>query len=239
MIKKATDKILYENDIKFVVHLFIEGILLILFPLSIFLRFFLRFKYGTVEQNSKTPVIIVGQWFTHNALHMIMKSFLERKGHPVYLFNYSIMKGGIEDGARELEKFVMRREIGKCILVGISTGAVTSYLYAQKLSGWRRVAKIISVGGPFYGTPWAIFYSFSQTGRDLLPGSKFILNMHKLRNKYPYKIVSVIPVFDEFIPKWSSILPNSQVRQIDIAGHNNLHIWSRDVFKIIAQEGAV
>lgn len=230
---------MYENDIKFVVHLFIEGLLLVLFPLSIFLRFLLRFKYSSIKRNSKTPVVIVGQWFTHNALHLIMKSFLEQKGHPVFLFNYSIMRGGIEDGAIELEKFILQKEIRKCILVGISTGAVTSYLYAQKLKGWRRVAKIISVGGPFYGTPWAIFYAFSQTGRDLLPGSKFILEMHKMKNQYPSKIVSVIPIFDEFIPKWSSILPNSRVKQIDIAGHNNLHIWSRDVFKIITQEGAI
>lgn len=239
MVNKAVKKILFENDLKFVVHLFIEGLLLILFPFSIFFRVFLSPKYNDYKNNKGTPVVIVGQWFTHNALHLLMKGFLEKRGHPVYLYNYSIMKGGIDDGAIELKKFIENKKISKCILVGISTGAVTSYVYAQKFNGWRHVLKIISVGGPFFGTPWALFYSFSKTGRDLMPDSKFMRELHKIRNKHPEKIVSVIPVFDEFISKSSSILPNSRVKKIDVAGHNNLHIWSPDVFYIILNEAAI
>lgn len=231
MIKK-----LLEHQLKYGIYLFVELILLSLFPLSIVLRFVFKVDYKTVKTNKKMPIVIVSQWFTQNALHLIMRRFLENRGHPVYLFNYSIYKGGIDDGAQELKKFLNDRKIGRCTLVGISSGAVTSYAYAQKYGGWKHIVKIISVGGPFFGTPWAIFYIFSKTGRDLVPWSNFMKNLHKIKNKYPKRIVSVVSVFDEFVPPRSGVLPDSKVKKIDIVGHNNLHIWSNDVFKIISNE---
>lgn len=213
-----------------------EIMLILLFPLISLLRFFIPLNTVKNQHSKKIPIVIIEQWFARTISHMFLKRFLEERNFQVYVFTYSSLNGGIDDGAYHLSQFMNNRHINQCVLVGVSMGALTSFVYAQRFGGWEKVRKMFCLAGPFRGTPWASSIAFLKSGRQLVPQSPFIKQLEKEKIFAPHRLVCITAKRDEFVPKWSSYLTQARNEEVPIVGHNNLHIWSRDVWEMVVRE---
>lgn len=216
-----------------------ELVLIFSFPLISFLRFFIPLNTVKNRYSKKVPIVIIEQWFAKTISHIWLKRYLEEKNFKVYVFSYGSLQGGIDDGAYKLSQFIKHRRLNECVLVGISMGAVTSLVYAQRFGGWGKIKKIFCLAGPFRGTPWANSISFLKCGRQLLPDGTFIRRLEKERIRYPNRLICITAKSDEFVPRWSSTIAQAKQREVPIVGHNNLHILSREVWELLVKEAVV
>lgn len=214
----------------------IEIVVLLAFPLVSLLRLVIPMNKVVNHTSEKPTIVITEQWFVQTMSHIFMKRYFERQRFKVYMFNFSPVRGGIEDGAYRLKQFIQNRRITNCILVGISLGAVTSYVYVQRFGGWERVKKIFCMAAPFRGTPWANAISFFKSGRQILPGSDFVSQLSKEKVLFPERVICVVAKNDELVPRWSSVLARAKCREIGIVGHNNLHVFSKEVWELVVRE---
>jgi len=227
---------MYRERIVFLAQWIIEAFLIVVLPLISFLRLFIPLNTVKNHNSHKPPIIIIELWFAKTISHMFLKRYLEEKHFKVYLFNYNPMNGGVDDGAYRLKQFITHHKINNCILVGISMGAITSFVYAQRFGGWKKIKKLFCMAGPFHGTPWARSFSFLKSGRQLLPQSNFLKQLEKEKMPDPSRIVCISAKSDEFVPRWSSILSHARNEEVAVVGHNNLHVWSREVWEMVAKE---
>lgn len=180
-------------------------------------------------------VVMVERWFNNHPYHKLWKRYLEKEGFEVYIVNFPIYKGSFEESAVKLKEYIDSLSLNNIVLVGISSGAITSLLYLQHQNGWNNVQKFISLGAPFKGTPMAFFLSFTKSGRELLPINNFIkkLSNEEVINKD--KIICLRSKFDEMVPGWSSVLNGVRTETIEVAGHNNFHLNSAETYSKVAE----
>lgn len=210
--------------------------LLCLYPLfSFFAHFIPRSRF---DGNGKgQTIVIVERWLSVNIRHVYWKFYLERRGFNVYLANFSLWHGDFAESAKDLKKYIERKNLKDIVLVGVSSGAITSLLYLQELEGWEKVKKFISIGAPFNGTWSALLLSFVPSGRQLWPESTLIrkISMFKLENIE--KITCIRAKFDEMVPT-GSVLKGAREVRIGTIGHNNLHLgMGRTYTKIVEIAG--
>jgi triacylglycerol lipase len=211
----------------------IELLLVLLYlPISI-LRLLMPIKKLNSRVTKSSPIVIVEHWFSQNPYHLLMKLYLERKGFKVYMLNYSILKNDFHTSARKLARFINQRHLRGITLVGISFGGIDGYYYLQKLGGYSKVKRFISIGTPFKGTPWAYFPFMFKSCQQMFPGSEFVKFLNSEPAKYPQKIITLSARFDEMVPAQSSRLPKVSNKTINTVGHNKLHIISKGTFTTI------
>jgi predicted esterase len=67
-------------------------------------------------------------------------------------------------------------------LTGFSMGGVASLYAVKRLGIIERVASLISVAAPFHGSPFGYLGTptcvYSKSGRQMQPGSRFLVNLH-------------------------------------------------------------
>jgi len=206
--------------------------LLCLYPLfSFFAHFVPKNKFN--GNGKGQTIIIVERWLSINIRHIYWKFYLERRGFNVYLLNFSLWHGDFEASAKELKKYIIRKNLKDIVLVGVSSGAITSLLYLQELGGWGKVKKFISIGAPFEGTWSALLLSFVSSGRQLWPASSLINKISEFEIKNPEKITCIRAKFDEMVPT-GSVLKGAKEVRIGTIGHNNLHLgMGRTYAKIV------
>lgn len=230
---------MYRERIIFLSQWITEFFLIIVLPVISLLRVFIPLTSVKNHNSDKPPIIIIEQWFAKTISHMFLKRYLEERHFKVYLFNFNPIYGGVDDGAYRLKQFINHHKIYGCILVGISMGAVTSFVYTQRFGGWKKVRKLFCMAGPFRGTPLARSFFFLKSGRQISPKSKFLKKLRKEKIQYPDRVICIIAKSDEFVPRWSSILEQARNEEVSIVGHNNLHVWSRQVWELVAREAVV
>lgn len=206
-----------------------EIVLIATYPFGRFVSLFLK-----DEVSLKPTILFVETWYTKNVHHRKWKKFLEKKGFQVQIANFPIHKGTFQESAQKLKEYIDENDFSDLILVGISSGGITSLLYLEDFNGWNKVKKFISIASPFYGSPMAILTLHTKSGRELLPNSTLIADLKTRTIKNLDKIYCIHAKFDEMIPISSSILPGATNIQIDVVGHNNLHVDTRKTYEIVA-----
>lgn len=225
-----------KKKLVFLYQWVIEIFSFLIFPVVSILRLFVPLDNVRNHDSQKPVIIITEQWFVQTISHIFMKWYWEQHKFKVYMFNFSPVNGGFDEGAVHLRKFINKQKIKKCILVGISMGAVTSYVYAQRFGGWKKVQKLVCMGAPFKGTPWAFSFSFLKNGRQTLPQSSFVEQLQREKLQYPKRMICVTAKTDELVPRWSSTVSQARQKEVPVVGHNNLHIWSRQVWDLVVSE---
>lgn len=181
-------------------------------------------------------IVIVERWLSKNVKHIFWKHYLEKRGYKVYLANFSLYKGSFANSALDLKKYIEKRDLEDIILVGISSGGLTSLIYLQDHGGWERVDKFISVGAPFKGTWTALTLTLFYSGRQLLPNSSFIKKIKKYEIKNLDRIYCFRTTIDEMVP-YGSVLSGAHEMRINAIGHNNLHLGIGRTYERIAELG--
>lgn len=183
----------------------------------------------------KQTIVIVERWFTTHPYHKFWKNYLEKQGFEVYIVNFPIYKGSFEESAVKLKEYIDNLSLENIVLAGISSGALTSLLYLQHHKGWDKTKKFIALGAPFKGTYMSSLISFTKSGRQLLPTSMLIkkLTDEKIVNKD--KIICLRAKHDEMVPSDSSFIDGTKCETVEISGHNNFHLDSKDTYSLVAK----
>lgn len=195
-------------------------------------------SFDKPKQNdtSLPPIIIFEQWISKNYWHILMKRYLEVRGFRVYWTNYSLINGGIEDGAEYLGSYIEKNKLNNAVLVGISMGALSSFVYLQRYGGWSKIKKFISISGPFKGTPLSFAPKLILGVDEIDQNSRFLKKLKSEKIKNPARIVCVAALSDEIVPPENSFLSKTKNILIKVRGHNYLHMFSEEVFQSIARE---
>ncbi|MBI4080337.1 MAG: hypothetical protein HY430_01040 [Candidatus Levybacteria bacterium] len=227
-----------QRFLKIIFESLLEVFLILLYtPLGVIAFIFSGKEETHTQVNGKT-IILVEWWTNPNIIHRFWKRYLERKRFNVYLVSFSLLRGSFQESAEKLKQFIDEKKLHNITLVGLSTGSVTALLYLQEFDGWKQVKKFIAVAGPFHGTPLVLPLAFFPSVRELLPESKFLRALLSKPVKHTEKITILNAKMDEMVPLWSRILPNVKQEIIDIYGHNNLHIYSKSTYDMIARYAA-
>src|SRR5262249_43003589 len=127
---------MFRENLEFLFQWIAEVFSFLIFPIVSIMRLLIPLNEVKNHDSKKIAIDITEQWFVQTISHVLMKWYLEQLHFKVYMFNFNPVRGGIDDGARQLRRFMNEQKIKKCIMVGISMGAVTSYVYAQRFGGW-------------------------------------------------------------------------------------------------------
>lgn len=218
---------------KDIIHVLSEISLIFFYPISSIFAQVVNRKELEGKGDGKT-IVIVERWLSKNVKHIYWKHYLEKRGFRVYLANFSLYKGSFEQSAVLLQKYLEKRNLNNIILVGISSGALTSLVYLQEHNGWERVDKFVSIGAPFKGTWTALTLTLFYSGRQLLPRSPFIKKIKKYEVKNLDRIYCFRTTIDEMVP-FGSVLKGSHEMRINAIGHNNLHLGMGRTYQRIAE----
>lgn len=219
--------------LKVLYQVFSEIVLIFFYPIFSVVMLFVP-AWELRGYGKGTTIVIVERWMTINFRHLYWKYYLERKGYNVYLANFPIRLDDFHESAKHLDTFLERNELTNVTLVGISSGAITSFLYLHYYDGWSRVNKFIAIGAPFRGTWVALVLSWLKSGRELLPGSKLMQEMEQIKLEKIEKVYCITAKFDEMVPS-GTVLPGSHKITLDVVGHNNLHLQIRNTYKKIIE----
>lgn len=225
--------------VKLIFEIVAELLLVVCYPLIGLAKFIVPLEKINPHPTKKETVLIVERWLSQNTGHLYLKTFLEKQGYRVYWTNISLVHGDFEESAVKLQSYISKHQLDNIILVGISFGAITSLLYLEDHAGWNKVKKFISVAGSFHGTPKAKLFPFFTSTKQVTPKSDFVKKLNERKLKHPENVVCINTRQDEMVPFKSALLANTKLEVVDIYGHNNLHIWSRDTFDLILKHAKI
>lgn len=219
---------------KFLVDFFLETTLLLIYgPISGILGYIFPLNGINPKPTQRHPIVIVHGWMTQNPFYYLVKRFLEKNGYQVYMTNFGWQLGDLNEMAKRLADYFEQNSLNKATLVGFSEGAIISLIYLQNLSGWNRVKRFISIGGPFKGTPLSILGFWSVAVKQMAPGSKLLASLiSKLQNQK--MIVCISAKLDEIVPRWSSGIPQTKQEIVEVFGHARVQGFSQKTCELIA-----
>jgi pimeloyl-ACP methyl ester carboxylesterase len=173
------------------------------------------------------PIGFVPGWLTGNPLYRCLKRRLEPEGIAVHLPQLGLMAGDHVAIAQRVGEFIEHRQLENVVLVGASMGGIVGYVYAERLGGWSRVARLICIGSALQGSERSHLACFSRAARQMRSGSSFMKWLHARPPQHPERIVCLSAARDEIVPRWSTRLPGVSHEVLDVTGHVNLQAFSR------------
>lgn len=174
----------------------------------------------------KEPVIlipgIIGKW----AFLKKLGDQISLEGHPVYIVpKLGHNLADIPTAATIVQEIIDENHLKDIIIVAHSKGGlIGKYLLIND----KRFKKLISIATPFAGSNIARLVPH-RAFRELLPGSKIIGQINS-NNEINKKIISIIPPYDNHVPKGSSLLNGAKNIKVTIHGHHKI-LFSDEVAK--------
>lgn len=141
-----------------------------------------------------------------------MRRLLESRGWEVYAISLKPNDATVsfEVMARQVEAFVAEHipEGEKFDLVAFSMGGLVSRYYVQKLGGFRRVRRFVTLSTPNHGTAWA-WLSGREGVKQMRPDSEMLRELNEDAGMLiPLDYTSIYTPFDlTILPASSSRMP--------------------------------
>ena len=187
----------------------------------------------------RNPVILLHGFGMNRTQWIWMARRLRARGHgPIYGLNYFSL-ASVDSAARSLSRFVdqvlsceRRTEVD---LVAHSMGGLVARHFIERLSGARKVGRLITIGTPHHGTRLGRFGLFMPAARDLCFGSSFLSELGLVREGSAY--TSIWSRADAVVQpaESSSIAPAGVDEIFDDLGHLSLVLSPRVVDVIDAR----
>lgn len=203
---------------------------------------------NTVERssnlkNSNRPVMLLYGFGATRRTLSILEKRLQQDGYSTFsvnlggLFN-TFNTDSIEELAHFVEKKVERlyRKYhfrSRLSIIAHSKGGLISQYYLKKLSGVRRVKKLITLGTPHNGSVWAFLMSLTPVAlvmksiRQMAPRSTLIKTLRQMPFPPGVKVYSIYSKDDTVSPFPSPVLDETRhVKNIEVPGasHSELLI---------------
>ncbi len=136
---------------------------------------------GTADKAGVKRVLLVHGIYNSGNYMRNMKRLLVSKGWEVYAISLRPNDASIsfEAMARQLDTFVKASipDGAKFDLVGFSMGGLVCRYYVQKLHGYRRVRRLVTISTPNHGTLWA-WLSGRAGVREMRPNSALLKELN-------------------------------------------------------------
>ena len=194
-------------------------------------------------KNTNRPVMLIyGFGATRRTLSIIERR-LQKDGYHIFSLNLGGILGtfnteSIEDLGRLIEEKVeaMYKKYnfrGRLTIIGHSKGGLIGHYYIKMLSGDKRVKKLITLGTPHNGNPWALLASMTPAAlllksvRQMSPTSKLIKALKDKPFPKALRVFSIYSKADTVCPYPVSVLdPANNVTNVEIpnVSHSELLI---------------
>jgi triacylglycerol esterase/lipase EstA (alpha/beta hydrolase family) len=187
----------------------------------------------------RNPIVLLHGFGMNRTQWMWMARRLRERGHgPIYGANYFSLQG-VPRSARRLQRFVDQvlaaEQVTEVDIVAHSLGGIVARYFIERLSGSKKVGRLITIGTPHAGTRLGRFAPLIPSARDLLGDSVILVDLGLVRPGTEY--TSIWSKADAIIqpPESSSILPAGVDAVFDDLGHLSLVFSSRVVDVIDAR----
>jgi hypothetical protein len=149
----------------------------------------------------KGPVILIhGLNMDDFCMRTLKRKFFKEGWGPLYLLNLGKLSWTIEEQGQLLKNACEKiyKDYGRIHLVCHSMGGIVSRYYLQELGGGDKVASLVTIATPHFGTPMAKL-AWSTSGRQMIPKSPF---MHRLNQSAP-----ALPKTVAYLFLWGNLDP--------------------------------
>jgi triacylglycerol lipase len=173
--------------------------------------------------NGRVAVLVHGIYNSAQSMELI-KWTLESRGWRVYSISIKPSDASItfEAMARQLDAFITANVPAgeKFDLIAFSMGGLVSRYYIQKMGGYERVHRFVTLSTPNHGTFWALLGGRAGV-REMRPGSAMLHDLNGDASKLrAVNYTSMYTPFDlSIVPPNSSRLPAARNVEILIPMH--------------------
>lgn len=203
-----------------------------------------RLQNRTVQPG--IPVLLIHGYFCNSAYWWAMERYLRERGVVnIFPINLEPVFGSIDQYAEQLAVAIghICRLTGasQVILVAHSMGGLAARAYLHWYGGRHRVAKIITLGSPHYGTEHTrLALRKSQNVQQMRRDSPWLAELNAAEDcpEPPVPITSIHSAHDNIVaPQDSSVLRHSHVKNIAVPGIGHLAMtFSRPLQALVYQE---
>ena len=187
----------------------------------------------------RLPVVLVHGIDDTGRVFGAMGRALREAGWDVRVVDYTPSNGavGIDCLPEQMREYV-ETHFGageQFDLVGFSLGGLVSRYYVQKLGGWERVRRLVTISSPHNGTLTA-FFRRNAAARQMRPGSAFLAALNDdLEWTRRVEWTSIWTPFDLMIlPAHSSRVRQAENRRIRVLMHP-LMLTDRRVIRLVQE----
>jgi len=168
------------------------------------------------DRKTHKPILFVNGYFCTQAIWIYLIAQL-KKQLPEHLFYTRRLTNPLTpipeaaaDLYRELQNIRTETGSDNVIVLGFSMGGLVASYMAQYLAQPQEIAKVITLGTPFGGTPLAAF-GIGENARQMLPHSTLLTALaSRLQNtSIPYYCVAT--QMDHQVLPWESALPSQDL----------------------------
>lgn len=194
-------------------------------------------------KNTNRPVMLIYGFGATRRTLAILEQRLRKDGYPIFSINLGGFFGtfntnSIEDLARfidtKIEKLYKKyRFRGRLTVIGHSKGGLIGHYYVKRLKGAKRVKKLVTLGTPHNGTPWALIAALTplrwvlSSLKQMSPYSEFVSELKKIPFPKELKVCSIYSRDDTVCPFPLAVLDEApNVKNIEVFGvsHSELLI---------------
>jgi len=187
----------------------------------------------------RNPIILLHGFGMNRTQWIWMARRLRARGHgPIYGLNYFSLQP-VESSAKLLSRFVdeilEREHVTQLDIVAHSLGGIVARYYIERLSGGRKIQRLVTIGTPHAGTRMGHFGIGIPAARDLRGGSVLLTDLGPVRPGSVY--TSIWSRSDAVVqpPESASIVPAGTDEVFDDLGHLSLVLSPRVVAVIDAR----
>lgn len=181
-----------------------------------------------------TPVLLVHGYRCNRGAWLWMRRALEQRGHMTATLNLEPMRGDIDAFAEALaariDEVCATTGATRVSLVGHSMGGLVILAYLRKQGG-ARVAKVVSLGTPFRGSPLAPFGG-GRSARQMHPGNPWLASLCSAWLPQDLDMTHIVSLHDAYVPAPNASLPAGKVLTVESIAHLEM-AWSMQVFRLV------
>lgn len=193
----------------------------------------IRRRAAVADTTEKRPLLIIHGFMGTRGSMYLLERRLAADGFVVFSFNIgAINTRDIRRSAfiihRKIERILAQSAVKEVDILGHSMGGLIGLYYIKKLGGAARVRRLVMMGTPLHGT-WialggvATLGLFSTSSWQLLPGSRFLAELHEGPIPPGVEVYSVGALRDWVVPFSST--KGQGVKSVAVPlGHSSLVI---------------
>lgn len=155
------------------------------------------------------PVLLLqGYLSTTGSLHLLRRRLAEQR-HRVHAcrlgwLNTRDVRATAAHVARRVESLCGQDTSATVDVVAHSMGGLAALYYARRLGGWRRLRRLVLLGTPVGGTPWAALGALAAPlgagGVQMLPGSDLLDELRSRPDPPGARLVTIAGARDWVAP---------------------------------------
>jgi triacylglycerol lipase len=177
-----------------------------------------------MPSSSRNPVVLIHGIDDTAAIFSKMVPYLHLQGWQVYSLDLKPNNGdvGLDQLAQQVAEYINHTfDREQAIdLVGFSMGGIVGRYYVQRLGGYERIQRFVTIASPHYGT-WTAYFRPNIGATQMRRSSAFLTDLNQdveMLDRLNFTSIWT-PLDLMIIPAASSEMPVGKNVQISVSGH--------------------